>query len=326
MDSSVERVSGAKENINGDGNNLQLVPYFDNKMMDPSEESVSRGNNNHGSVNHLQLVPYSDDENTDPSEERVSEGYLNGGGGKNMQLVPYSNNSVMVTGQGRNNGQLVPYSHNNNVVPTKKVCRYCNREFKCGRSLGGHIRIHTMVRKRSRLTRRKMNNSRKASPPPSPEPLPMLRWTVKKKRSTSVVIVAAPADSSSDDDHIECHEDDSCDEDDYANIRLRRRLRRHGFTNTGHKISWAKRIMICKVCNQEFKTIVNVYHHVKEKPPTYDSENEGEKGKRLAGEGPSTQVASNEVDSGELKDRSGDGGGAFGIKSLDLNKMPPAED
>lgn len=38
---------------------------------------------------------------------------------------------------------------------------------------------------------------------------------------------------------------DSCDEDDYDNIRLMNKWRRHGFTNIAHKICRTKGVLYC---------------------------------------------------------------------------------
>ncbi|XP_020228587.1 uncharacterized protein LOC109809633 [Cajanus cajan] len=396
MDPSVERVSGAKGENSGDGNNLQVVPYSDNKMMDPSEERVSgeKGKNNGAGGNHLLVSYSSDNQNMDPSEERDSKGHHNDGGANNLQLLPNSeNNNEMVTGQGEKSGggsQLVPYPDNYNnetlieqgcnngnsgegdgnkgdegdgsnlevvvpfsatkkVVPsssTKRVCLHCKREFSCGRALGGHMKVHTKGRKKFQFTRTKMSKWRVSRPSSSAPPKrstkasgadhhrkttdsskSLLRWKVQKKRGSNEEknkTVAAPDDSSSDDDYIECHQDDSCDEDDYDNIRLRKKLRRFGFNGTAHKICWTRRVMMCKVCNQFFKTFVGVFQHVDEKDPTSDTEQEN------AGEGPSTRgvgevdaaMGDNNAGSGEVSEKSGGGK----VENLDLNKMPPAED
>nr|KYP54572.1 Anaphase-promoting complex subunit cdc20 [Cajanus cajan] len=233
------------------------------------------------------------------------------------------------------------------VVPsssTKRVCLHCKREFSCGRALGGHMKVHTKGRKKFQFTRTKMSKWRVSRPSSSAPPKrstkasgadhhrkttdsskSLLRWKVQKKRGSNEEknkTVAAPDDSSSDDDYIECHQDDSCDEDDYDNIRLRKKLRRFGFNGTAHKICWTRRVMMCKVCNQFFKTFVGVFQHVDEKDPTSDTEQEN------AGEGPSTRgvgevdaaMGDNNAGSGEVSEKSGGGK----VENLDLNKMPPA--
>jgi len=57
-------------------------------------------------------------------------------------------------GAGGSNLQLVPYSEN------KKVCPFCQREFKCGKSLGGHIKVHKKSRRTSKFTHKKKSNQR----------------------------------------------------------------------------------------------------------------------------------------------------------------------
>ncbi|KAG2394617.1 hypothetical protein LR48_Vigan10g069600 [Vigna angularis] len=227
-------------------------------------------------------------------------------------------------GAGGSNLQLVPYSEN------KKVCPFCQREFKCGKSLGGHIKVHKKSRRTLKFTHKKKSNRRgigSSSALTIPTPLNVVRvceivaplrivengasgaavttlrilangasgveeplridetgasggeihdmsmslvgcgWKTKGRRGSNEEtekLMRANHYSYSDDEYEECDVEDSCDEDDYDNIKLRKWLRSRGYGTGAHKICWTKRMLMCKVCNQYFRTLSGVISHVDE--------------------------------------------------------------
>ncbi|RDY12596.1 hypothetical protein CR513_02571, partial [Mucuna pruriens] len=212
----------------------------------------------------------------DPSRKRaLGDGSSNGGDSSKVQMVPHSDK--------------------------KKVCRYCKREFKCGRGLGGHIKFHSKGRKMTKFSTRmnKRSGFRSFSAPPSLSRSSQVRggeitdlskflngtgWKVQKKRGASEargkgVVVSPYSSSDDDDDYIECDEYDSCDEDDYDSIRLRKKLRRRGIIGNAHNICWTRRMLMCKVCDQFFRTYYALLCHVSEYLPIEGDEKEnGKKG------------------------------------------------
>ncbi|WVY95103.1 hypothetical protein V8G54_034191 [Vigna mungo] len=255
-------------------------------------------------------------------------------------------------GAGGSNLQLVPYSEN------KKVCPFCQRGFKCGKSLGGHIKMHKKSRRTFKFTHKKKSNRRglgSSSALTIPTPLNVVRgceivapirivengasgaavttlrtlengasgaeeplridetgasgaeeplridetgasgaeeplridetgasgaeihdmsmslvgcgWKTKGRRGSNEDtnnLMRANRYSYSDDEYEECDVEDSCDEDDYDNIKLRKWLRSRGYATGAHKICWTKRMLMCKVCNQYFRTLSAVISHVDE--------------------------------------------------------------
>ncbi|KAK7401062.1 hypothetical protein VNO78_12374 [Psophocarpus tetragonolobus] len=159
----------------------------------------------------------------------------------------------------------------------KRVCSYCKREFHCARGLGGHLKVHSKDKKRMNKRRecgssseapQKMMNNEVRSGDEIIDLSKFLEgcgWVVKKKRGSNALNQSKVMEyESSIDDYIECNSDDSCDEDDYDNIRLRIKLRRYGFTSASHNICWTRRMLMCKGCNKYFKTFHAMFCHVEE--------------------------------------------------------------
>ncbi|CAJ1965458.1 unnamed protein product [Sphenostylis stenocarpa] len=287
-------------------------------------------------------------------------------------------------GAGASNLQLVPYSEN------KKVCRFCQREFKCGRSLGGHIKVHNKSRRTIKFTHKKKSNRRGFGSSSTPASLRVENgasgaapvrivergaeitepamidnretgaqihdvsmsllgcgWRTKRRRGSNeetnhTIIVNH---SYSQDEYVECDVEDSCDEDDYDNIKLRKWLRGRGYATGAHKICWTRRMLMCKVCNQYFRNLSGVITHVDEcalSNSEMEMENvRNEEVDQVDGEAGEQQEGNGEGEVGRMPEdaalRKGNGGSSgVGEKQpmptsaatpkkpqLDLNQMPP---
>ncbi|KAK7333769.1 hypothetical protein VNO80_30546 [Phaseolus coccineus] len=330
-------------------------------------------------------------------------------------------------GAGASNLQLVPYSEN------KKVCPSCQREFKCGKSLGGHIKVHKKSRRTCKFTHKKKSNRRgfgsslaltcptvvnedvrggeivaplriveNGASGAAVTPLRILQngandaeaplrineigagdaeaplridetgasgaeihdmsmslvgcgWKTKGRRGsneeTNQVMIVNHS-SYSDDEYEECDVEDSCDEDDYDNIKLRKWLRSRGYATRAHKICWTRRMLMCKVCNQYFRTLSAVISHVDECALTnseiemeeeIERERNEENGRVEVDQVVDNGVAEQQNGNGEMPDDAPvtkDNGGSSGVGEkqhvttsaattknlqLDLNEMPPPE-
>ncbi|KAK7306808.1 hypothetical protein VNO77_44767 [Canavalia gladiata] len=183
-------------------------------------------------------------------------------------------------------------------VSGKKVCRFCKREFSCGRALGGHIRLHYKeIRKRNTIKLQcsgapstvttMRHNTREGEGEGEGDnhdddgavdlskTLSGFGWRVQKKRGGICEgnkrkrnkIIPSVSQCYDDDDEEECFDDDDDDNDD--DKMLRETLKSYG---SAHKICRTRRLYRCKVCDMVFPTIHAVLCHVNESSTTDDDE------------------------------------------------------
>ena len=139
---------------------------------------------------------------------------------------------------------------------------------------------------------------------------------------------------SDDDEYEECDVEDSCDEDDYDNIKLRKWLRSRGYATGAHKICWTRRMLMCKVCNQYFRTLSAVMSHVDECALTNSDDqvvvDNGVGVGEMPEDAPVTKdngvSSSSSVQQKQHASTSTHAAAPTKDLQLDLNEMPPPED